>query len=235
VSPSVSIPERFNGPLDSGNGGYCSGVVASFVDGQAEVSLRSPVPLETPLEVAAAADDGSVRVLDGETVVAEARPAAELDLEVPARVSVDAARAAMGRYRGLDTGPFRRCFVCGRARDDAFGVFAGRVEGRDVVASTWTPPAWAADGRGEVRPELVWAALDCPTYFATYLDDDLALSFLVRFAARIECPVIAGREHVVIAWPIESSGRKRRAGSAVVTPAGETLAVADALLVEPRA
>jgi len=234
VSRSLSISSRFNGPLDSGNGGYCSGVVAGFVDGPAEVSLRSPVPLETPLDVVTE-EDGSVRVSDGDTLIAEAHPAAALAPEVPAPVSLEAARAAMDGYRGLDTGPFRHCFVCGRAREDAFGVFAGKVEGRDVVASTWTPPASAGDERGEVRPELVWAVLDCPTYFAAYLDDDLGLSFLVRFAARIDAPVIVEREHVVIAWPIERDGRKRRAGSAVLMPEGQTLAVADALLVEPRA
>lgn len=233
MSLSVSIPRRFNGPLDSGNGGYCSGVVAGFVDGPAEVSLRSPVPLETQLEVIADGD-GSVRMADGETLVAEAHPAAPLDIQVPATVSIDDARAAMRSYRGLETGPFCRCFVCGRAREDALGVFAGRVEGRDLVASTWTPPAALADGDGNVRPEVVWAVLDCPTYFAAHVDDDLSLSFLVRLTARIDAPVVAEREHVVIAWPIESEGRKRRAGSAVMTGEGETLAVADALLVEPR-
>jgi hypothetical protein len=140
VSRSLSIPSRFNGPLESGNGGYCSGIVASFVDGPAEVSLRSPVPLETPLEVVGD-EGGSVRVLDGDTLIAEARPATAVDLDVPEPVSPEAARAAMEHYRGLDTGPFCRCFVCGRAREDAFGVFAGRVEDRDLVASTWTPPS----------------------------------------------------------------------------------------------
>lgn len=233
MSQSLAIPERFNGPLDSGNGGYCSGILASFVDGPAEISLRSPVPLDTPLDVATG-EDGTVRLLDGETLVAEGRPTPPLALEAPAQVTLDEARAAMQRYRGLDTGPFCRCFVCGRAREDAFGVFAGRVEGRDLVASTWTPPASAADGRGNVRPELIWAVLDCPTYFAAHLDDDLSLSFLVRLAARIDAPVVADREHVVLAWPVESEGRKRRAGSAVLTADGQTLAVADALLVEPR-
>lgn len=233
MSASVSIPERFNGPVDSGNGGYCSGVVAGFVDGPAEVSLRSPVPLGKPLEVAAG-DGGAVLVSDGETLVAEAQPAAPVDLEVPAPVSPDAARAAMRSYRGLDTGPFCTCFVCGRAREDSFGVFAGRVEGRELVASTWTPSRSTADAQGHVRPELVWAVLDCPTYFAAYLDDELGLSFLVRFAVRIDAPVVAEREHVVIGWPIETDGRKRRAGAAVVTAAGQPLAVADALLVEAR-
>ena len=44
---SFSFAARFNGPADSGNGGYCAGVIAGFVDGPAEVSLRAPVPLDT--------------------------------------------------------------------------------------------------------------------------------------------------------------------------------------------
>lgn len=234
MSSPVSIPGRFNGPLDSGNGGYCSGVVASFVEGPAEVSLRSPVPLDRPLGVVTDGD-GAVRLLDGETLVAEGRPAAAIDLQAPAAVSLDEARAAMERYRGLDTGPFCRCFVCGRAREDTLGVFAGQVDDRDLVASTWTPPRSMADEQGSVRPEVVWAVLDCPTYFAAHIGQDLSLSFLVRLAARIDNPVVAERDYVVIAWPIESEGRKRRAGSAVMTPDGQALAVADALLVEPRA
>lgn len=229
----MTIPERFNGPVGSGNGGYCSGVVASYVDGPAEVSLRSPVPLGRSLEVERG-EDGLVRLQDGETLVAEGRPAAAVDLEVPAPVSVAEAQAAMGRYRGLEDGPFCTCFVCGRARADAYRVFAGRVQGREAVATTWTPESSTADAAGNVRPELVWAVLDCPTYFATYLHDDLGLSFLARFAVRINAPVVAGREHVIVAWPISVDGRKRRAGAALMTADGATLAVADALLVEAR-
>jgi len=233
VAQTIVIPREFNGPLDSGNGGYCSGVVASFVEGPAVVSLRSPVPLERPMEVLRE-QDGSVRVVDGERLIAEGRSSDPVDIEVPAPVSVDEARAAMEKYRGLDTGPFRHCFVCGRAREDSYGVFAGKVDGRDVVASTWTPPASAAGNGGEVRHELVWSVLDCPTYFASYIDEDLVLSFLARFSVRIDVPVVAGEEHVVVAWPIERDGRKLRAGAAVLTSEGTTLAVADALLVEPR-
>lgn len=232
MSKSISIPKRFNGPLESGNGGYSAGLVAGLVEGGAEVSLRSPVPLDTPLE--AVAESGSVLVSHGETLVAEGHPA-KVDPELPEPVTPDAARAAMAGYRGLRDGPFCHCYVCGLARDDSFRVFAGRVEGRDLVASTWTPPAWTADDSGEVLAEHVWAALDCPTYFAAYLDEDLGMSFLVRFAVRIDAPVVAGSEHIVVAWPIESAGRKRRAGSAVMTADGEPVAVADALLVEPRA
>ena len=150
MSATITVPGSFNGPLDSGNGGYSAGALAAFVDGIAEVSLRSPVPLDRPLEVARE-DDGSARVLDGETLVAQAKPVAALELDVPAPVSVEAAREASARYRGTDDGPFSRCFVCGRARGDAWGVFAGAVEGRDVVASPWTPPESAAGADGNVR------------------------------------------------------------------------------------
>jgi hypothetical protein len=234
VAESLRIPTRFNGPLESGNGGYCSGVIAGFVEGPAEVSLWQPVPLDTPLDVVRG-DDGSVRVLRGEAVVAEARPAPDLDVEVPAPVSSDDARVAARGYRGTSDGMFSRCFVCGRAREDAFGVFAGVVVGRQLVASPWTPPSWTADAAGRVLPEFVWSVLDCPTYFALYMDQELAVSFLGRLSARIDGPVVAGEEHVVIAWPLETVGRKRHAGAAVLSRDGEPLAVARALLIEARA
>jgi hypothetical protein len=231
--PDISIPDRFNGPLDSGQGGYTAGVVAGFLDGAVEVSLRRPVPLDTPLDVAREGDR-SVRVLDGEALIAEGRSTPEFELEVPPPVSPEEARGAREQYRGLSDGLFSRCFVCGRARDDAFGVFAGPVEGRELVASPWTPPDWTAHSDGHVLAEFVWAALDCPTYFALYTSGELPLSVLARLTARVEAPVLVGEEHVVIAWPLKAEGRKRKAGAAVLSPAGERLAVAQALVIEPQ-
>jgi hypothetical protein len=233
VPHSLSIPGHFNGPLTSGHGGYCSGMFAAFAEGPAEVTLRSPVPLETPLEVVRD-QDGPVRVLDGDTLVAEAHPAGDLDLEVAPPVSVAEARRAAERYRGASDGLFGHCFVCGRGREDALGVFAGEVEGRDVVASPWTPPDWTADANGRVLPEFIWAVLDCPTYFAVYPAPDLPVSFLGRLDARIAGPVVAGDEHVVMAWPLGVDGRKRHAGAAVLSADGVPLAVARALMIEPR-
>ena len=230
---SLSIPSRFNGPLESGNGGYCSGVIAGFLEGAAEVSLRAPIPLDKPLQVVRE-NEGSVRVLDGATLVAEARSAPELEVEVPEPVSPHEASLAAAGYRGLSDGLFSCCFVCGRAREDAFGVFAGAVEGRELVASPWTPPAWTADAAGRVLPQFVWAVLDCPTYFALYMNGELPMSVLARLTARIDAPVVAGEEHVVIAWPIEIDGRKHHAGAAVLSAHGDTLALARALLIAPR-
>jgi hypothetical protein len=231
VAQTISVPGRFNGPLTSGHGGYSSAVFARFVDGQAEVALRSPVPLDTPLDVIR--DESSAQVLDGETLVAEAGAVPDLALEVPEPVSLEKARAAKSRYRGKPDDLFGRCFVCGRGREDALGVFAGNVDGRELVASPWTPPDWTADDEGRVLPEFVWAVMDCPTYFAVYPDTN-PLSFLARMAARIDAPVTAGDEHVVISWPLESDGRKRHAGAAVLSAEGDMLAVAHALMIEPR-
>ncbi|HKH23035.1 MAG TPA: hypothetical protein VKA88_05390, partial [Solirubrobacterales bacterium] len=128
MAQTLSVPSRFNGPLERGHGGYSSAVIAEFVEGQPEVTLRSPVPLDTPLEVER--QDGAVRVLDGETLIAEAAPIPELELEVPPAVDVEQARIAKTRYRGSTDDLFSHCFVCGRAREDALGVFAGTVEGR---------------------------------------------------------------------------------------------------------
>ena len=235
MSESVTIPARFNGPLASGNGGYSAGALAAFLEGAVEVSLRRPVPLDTALRVSRE-DDGKVLALDGEDLVAEARSVPHFELDVPAAVGVEEARVATAGYRGKVDGPFSNCFVCSRTREDTLGVFAGPVEGRKLVASPWTPPSWADDGSGAVRPEIVWAVLDCPTYFAAYLHhpEPLPPGVLARFTGRLDAPVPVGEEHLVISWPLEADGRKHHAGVAVVTAAGEVLARAQALLIEPR-
>jgi hypothetical protein len=233
MTEAITIPARFNGPVGSGNGGYSCGVFAAHVEGPAEVSLRRPVPLDTRLDVVPG-DDGSIRVLNGDELVAEARPAPAVDPAVPGPVSVEDARRASERYRAPSDGIFSRCFVCGLDREETFEVFAGAVDGAELVASTWTPPGWSADADGAVRPEFVWAALDCPTYFAVYQDVELPLSMLARQSVRLHRPVVAGAEQVVIAWPVESDGHKHHAGAAVLSADGETLATARALLIEPR-
>ncbi len=235
MSDSITVSGRFNGPLESGNGGYSAGMLAAFLDGAVEVSLRRPVPLDVPLRVERAGD-GGVAVFSGEDLIAEARRSPDFELDVPAPVRVEDAREAMSGYRGPLDSEFSRCFVCGRQREDSLGVFAGPVEDRNLVASTWTPPEWTAEESGNVRPEIVWAVLDCPTYFAAYLrhEDPLPPGVLAAFTGRLDGPVAVGREHVVIAWPIGVEGRKHHAGVAILSAAGDVLARAQALLIEPR-
>lgn len=235
MSDTITVPARFNGPLDSGNGGYSAGALAAFLEGAVEVSLRRPVPLETALRVCRE-DDGKVLAFDGEDLVAEARSVPDFELDVPESVGVEEARVATAGYRGKTDGPFSNCFVCSRTREDTMGVFAGQVDGRELVATPWTPPPWADDGSGAVRAEIVWAVLDCPTYFAAYMHypEPLPPGVLARFTGRLDAPVPVGEEHAVISWPLEADGRKHHSGVAVVSVAGEVLARAQALLIEPR-
>ncbi|MEZ5155184.1 MAG: hypothetical protein R2718_03645 [Solirubrobacterales bacterium] len=229
---TLTVPARYNGPRDSGQGGYTAGLIAMRMGELAEVTLRSPIPLDRELEIEELDGEG-LRLLDGETLVAEARPR-EIDIEVPAPVGIEDARLATERYRGSAGTPFGRCFVCGPGREDALGVMAGAVEGRDVVASPWTPgPETDVDGSGRAAPEFVWAVLDCPTYFALY-PDTLPISFLARFAARVDDLPELGSEHVVMAWPISKDGRKHLAGSALLDGDGNVLAMAEALLIEAK-
>src|SRR4029078_9073479 len=104
TAEQITVASRFNGPLDSGNGGSSAVLIAALADGPVMVSLRSPVPLDRPLEVVRDGDgpDGPIRAMDGETLVMEARQTPELDLEPPRIVSVAEAREAAGRYLGLE-------------------------------------------------------------------------------------------------------------------------------------
>jgi hypothetical protein len=245
---TVSIPTRFNGPPASGQGGYSSAVLAAHLEGPAAVSLRRPIPLDEELEVRvergpvegvgenpATRTDGIVaRALDGAgELLAEAVLAPSLAPWDAPHVSLDAAHRAKSRFTPVPDGTFDRCFVCGRARHDGFGLFPGLVEGADLVAAPWTPPKWSADSAGVVRPELVCAALDCPGYFAVHATD-LAVAFLARQQSEVHAPVRVGVEYVVVGRPLGRAGRKGFAATSIIDPDGEVLAQSEQLLIVPR-
>lgn len=239
MSQTVVIERRFNGPPDSGNGGYTCGLLAREIDGVAEVTLRRPPPLEVELHLAA--DDGDrMELRDGDAVVAEGIAAGTNRLEEPpGTVSLAEARAAAARSTYLDEGthPFPTCFVCGPLRDavDGLRIFPGRVDGRNLFACPWTPE----EGGDDVPVEIVWAALDCPTSAplmnAPGPDGKVLPIVLARLAVDVRGAIRAGAEHVITSWEIGREGRKREAGAALYGPGGdEPLAVARALWIELR-
>jgi hypothetical protein len=162
---------------------------------------------------------------DSDVVIADARRAPHMDFDAPEPVSVAEAEEASKRFPGFEHHACPTCFVCGPARDDGLGIFPGLVKGRNgVVAAPWTPR--------EARPEIVWAALDCPGGWA--VDDFQREGVLLgRMAAGIAAMPELGRTHVVIGWPTGEDGRKRLAGSALFTDAGELLAVARSTWIVP--
>jgi len=215
---SVWIERRYRGPDDSGNGGYTCGLVAALVDGDAEVTLRVPPPLETPLDVER--DGEAVRVLDGERVVAEARSVA-LELEPPAPVAFELAAERSAAAADDPQHPFPHCFVCGPAREpgDALRLRPAPLGG-DRVAAVWVPTEEQAG-----RPELVWAALDCPGAVAIDPHFDRGVSVLGRLHARVVDAPGEGERCVVVGWPLGEDGRKRYAGTALFGEGGRLLGV----------
>ena len=178
-------------------------------------------------------DDGKVCAFDGDELIVEAVPAAPLSAwEAVCRASRRRARRDE-RYAAPPGGEFGHCFVCGRSRHDGFDIFTGPVEGTDLVASPWTPPAWAADDDGVVLPEFVWAALDCPGYFALH-GADTTVAYLARQQVEMLAPIHTGVEYVVVGRPLERSGRKGVSATAVLDLDGTVLAHAECLLVVPR-
>ena len=221
----IVIDRRFRGPTESGNGGYTCGLLAAFVDGSAEVTLRLPPPLDRPLEVAR--DHGVMRALDEGRVVAEGKPAA-VELDVPDPPAFEQAAAAALPEGDLDS-PFPECFVCGAQRiaGDGLRIFAGPL-GEGLVAATWVP------AESHQAPEFVWAALDCPgAYAGGFGVGERGTLVLGRLAATVDAVPRAGERCVVVGWPLGEEGRKVYAGTALYGEGGRLLGRARATWIQP--
>jgi hypothetical protein len=234
LSDSLIVERRYCGPPNSGNGGYVCGLMARFIDGAAEVTLRSPPLLERPLAIETVPPN-RLTLWDGETIVAEAGPT-RLELDVPDPPTYAQAQAATRRYRGFDHHPFPTCFVCGPERSEADGlrIFPGLLPGREgtVVAASWVPDDTLVDpDGGYVRPEFLWAALDCPGYYAS-LDGRRRPMVLGRMVARLEGVVRPGERCVVVGWSISRDGRKGNAGTALYSESGELIGRARTTWIE---
>ena len=215
----VRIDSRFCGPPTSANGGYVSGLLAQHLSGAVEVTLRRPPPLARELEVKV--EGTSAVLLDGDLRIAEAREAL-LDLEVPDPVSIEDAAGGRSRFPWKDRHLYPTCFVCGTERvpGDGLCIYPGPVEGRSLVAATWTPDRSLGEEE-RVAPEIVWSVLDCPSYFgfaALHGADEPVL--LGRFHAGLTRSVDFDVPFVVIGWFIAREGRKIFTGSALFDASG---------------
>jgi hypothetical protein len=224
---AIVIDRRYRGFEQVAQGGYTSGLLAGFLDGPARVRLRGAVPMERPLRVEEAPVGVALR--DGAEVLAEATQT-NLDLDPPLRLSVPEAEAASSAYPGHRNHPFPGCFCCGPGRDvgDGLRIFPGRVPGHDAVAAPWTPEEDLADERGFVRPEIIWAALDCPQLWALMHSappDSTDRVVTASLEAELRSPAKAGESYAIIAWPSGGEGRRLFADAALLTETGEPVAV----------
>jgi hypothetical protein len=219
----IVLPRRYRGPLTSANGGYACGRLAAFVAAdEVEVTLRLPPPLDRPLAVER--EDGRVLLLDGDALVAEARPA-PVEVDPPAPVPVTDAEAARERHVRDWSPDFGECYVCG-IREDGLEIRVGPVAGREPLHA-------APVALREAGSEFVWAAVDCPGAYAVGAEGrgDIVLG---RMTARIDRVPDAGEQCVATAWPLGEDARKLYAGTALFTPAGELLALARQTWIVPK-
>lgn len=221
------IGRQFCGPPNSGNGGYVCGILSKGVDGPVTAVLRAPIPLDTDLGLEAR-EGGNVLLGEADALIGQGGPATQALPEPPPAPTLEAARAAGLRHIGLTQRVHPICFTCGPDREDGDGlrVLPGQLEGAEtgVVACTWTPHAAFADADGTVAPEVVWAALDCPGYFAWVEKDGRHGALLGTMTGEIVTPAKAGEEYVVVAWPILKEGRKEIAGTALFDGEGRLMA-----------
>ncbi|GAB5450776.1 MAG: hypothetical protein Hals2KO_11040 [Halioglobus sp.] len=218
----VTIPARYNGPPTSGNGGYSCGALAALIEGPARVRLHVPPPLDTPLTVHT--EDGAVRMYDGDTLVGSGEPV-DYALDTPVAPSLAEAEDAMSRYVARENHFFETCFVCGpnRPAHDGLALYPGPVRDWSLLACVWRPQADLLDAGGKVRSEVMWAALDCPGYFAA-MGDTLRPAVLGELEAQLNGPAVGGDPLVVYCWPLGSEGRKYFGGTAIATADGTVLA-----------
>ncbi|MBZ4321266.1 hypothetical protein [Streptomyces huiliensis] len=226
----LRIPARYNGPPDSGHGGYVSGrfaaLAAAHQGATATVTLAEPVPLEEPL----AFRSGTRRstVTHGTRLIATVAPG-RTPADPPPAVDPATARRASARFTGRAGHPFPTCFACGDGRPDrdGLGLTPGPVDGLPgTVATPWTPADEEGADGGPVPAELVWSALDCP---GGWTDDPLSRPRLLsRMTAVVLRPPRAGEPCVVVARRGAADGRLLRVDSALYTAAAELLASATA-------
>ncbi len=232
------IEKRFCGPPGSANGGYACGLVAGYIDGDAEITLLAPPPLGQRLNILV--DGRGVELKKRQTTLAIGRRI-HIDIpEIPIVNFSDARDAVRRSPHDKIRHPFPMCFVCGPARSDGDGLritpnplpphLGNRI---GTVAAPWVPSADLADEDGAIAREFVWAALDCPAGFAAAAAHHLGVTgtetiLLGRMSARLQRRPRPGDPCTIVAWPIGRDRRKLFASSALLSSDGEVLAVAHA-------
>ncbi len=232
MNESIIIERRFNGPRLSGNGGYVGGVLAGRFteafggDGTVEITLRAPIPVDTPLSIERSGDMLMLR--DGDTLVCEAR-AGSVDHLVPPPAPADWNEVLRRGEEGgsAEDSDFYDCIVCGRGRSVGDGLrvlgSAGPHPGHSLCC--YVPHANHAGPDGRIRPEFVWGTLDCPGAYAAQDPDDWRPALTGRMTARVIDPPRVGERCAVVGWRIGVDGRKLYSGTALYTEQGRLCAL----------
>lgn len=230
----VTIARQFNGPPDSGNGGWVSGLIAEArltqdPRGPVTARLRMPPPLETPLAWEHKPEATRLETHGG----AEVGTATTGNFVRDAPPFVDAAgvEAGLAAYPGFHTHPFAQCFTCGTEREEGDGlrIFSGPI-GDGLTAAPWHVHASFDDGDGGVDLPIAWAALDCPGGWAA--DFSVQPMLLGTMTAEVLSTPRVGRTYHCVGRLARSEGRKFFTDTALYTPEGELVGRAEQIWIQ---
>lgn len=232
---TIRIGGWFQGPTDSGQGGWTAHRLVSAISQRATrrpvrpltTAIRAAIPLDVDLAVVELDDRWELRAPDGSLIML----ASEWDPTFADTdpVTVDDAREARRRF--TDTvveHPVPSCFSCGRT-PDSMGVHAGPLaDGTDRFATDWTVPDWAVGRDGTVDAGSVWAAIDCCVAWWVGWSRERRTALTVQYAVDELRPLIPGSTYSLVGWSgdhdPEWDGRKRHGASAAFDSEGRCVA-----------
>ena len=228
----ITIDAKYNGPPDSGNGGYVSGLLAEALGlSQFEVFLKAPPPIDTPMMLTA--HNQHYELKHGDRLIATISQF-DVDLQVPFFPTNEQAIKSANYYPGFERHVFPRCFVCGPDRDtcDGLRLYTGRQPNSNYVAAPFETFNELFDHQGKMYTRFISAALDCPgAYAITQIDHECAL-VLGNFQVSIEEEIAKSDQLIVVGWYLGTEGRKNYSGTAIIDDRGHIKAKARAVWIE---
>lgn len=93
------------------------------------------------------------------------------------------------------------------------------------------PDAALADAAGKVRPEFLWAALDCPGAFTFRIPKGTGM-LLGELSVQINGEIAARERCVTIGWEFAQEGRKHYTGTALFSESGACVGMGKAIWFE---
>ena len=235
----VIIPRWFQGPTDSGQGGWTAHRFTERIGVPVTTAIRAPIPLDRELVVERGddviGDDGDAS--DGEWLLVDRnqdRPVTvmtarswEPDFPDTAPVSPSEAAGARRRFRQLiDDHPVPYCFSCG-TQHDSMNVHAGPL-GDGRFATDWRVPDWAVAADGVVDLGTVWAAIDCTAAWYIGYSRGRRIAVTAQYAVEVTGPIEPDTTYALVGWSgdhdPEWDGRKRHGASAAFAPDGTCVA-----------
>ncbi len=244
----VSINSIYNGPVNCGNGGYISGLLAGFIDGDAEIRINAAFPVETPLQVRNT--DEGIGVYLNDKMLGSAR-SINLELSIPTPPDLTSARAASQRFDFIHTSDPKGCYVCSptRSTENGLRIFCGALDSvveadpsarwesltkQNIIATVWRPAVNLCNSEGSIANIYVWSALDCPGGYAIKAaEPNAGVQLLGTCSGSIKTPLSSGQNYIISSWKTSpNSGRKRFMGVAIHDTAGKLMACAKQIWID---